>query len=210
MIVMADLFASATGPKGAECFQIPERQNRPGYVWKPGVGVIVAWTNKLYPASYVILHCDCKKHLLERIVPLRVPFPGCACVNLHVRTGIEKSIVVYVTSGGSQWSKGKNVFNSPTEYSLKNASFRLHPVWGTHPDDLAVTISEVLPLCPSRTNGNVGHKHRSQATQLGQNLSYIDAYNGEEKVHTRKRHIYGELNARKIIIISFCTRSPQV
>ena len=41
----------------------------------------------------------------------------------------------------------------------------------------------MLPLCPSRTNGNVGHKHRSQATQLGKNLSHIDAYNGEEKVH---------------------------
>ena len=56
---------------------------------------------------------------------------------------------------------------------------------GTHLDDPTVTIVEVLPLCPSRTNGNVGHKHRSQATQLGQNLSHIDAYNGEEKVHMR-------------------------
>ena len=45
--------------------------------------------------------------------------------------------------------------------------------------DPAVTIAEVLPLPPSRINGNVRHKHRSQATQLGQNLSHIDAYNGE-------------------------------
>ena len=80
---MADLFASTSGPKGAECFRIPERQNKPGYAWKLGVGVIVALTGK-NPASYVILHCDSKKHLPERIVPLRVPFPGYTCVNVHV------------------------------------------------------------------------------------------------------------------------------
>ena len=72
---MADLFASTYGPKGVECFRIPDLQNKPGYAWKPGVGVIVARIDK-YPASYVILHCDCKKHLVERIVPLRVPFLG--------------------------------------------------------------------------------------------------------------------------------------
>ena len=33
---------------------------------------------------------------------------------------------------------------------------------------------------PSRINGNIGHKYKSQATQLGQNLSHIDAYNGEK------------------------------
>ena len=99
------------------------------------------------------------------------------------------------TSGGFVLWKVKDIFSSPTEYSLKNASFRLHPVWGTHPDDPAVTIAEVLPLCPSRTNGNVGHKHRSQATQLGQNLSHIDAYNGKEKVHMEK-HICEELDAQ--------------
>ena len=76
MIVMADLFALTSGPKGAECFRIPERQYRPGYAWKPGVGVIVARTDKLYPASYAILLVDCKKHLPGRIFPLRVPFPG--------------------------------------------------------------------------------------------------------------------------------------
>ena len=205
---MADIFASTSGPEGAECFRIPEWQNRPGYAWKRGIWVIIAWTDKLYPASYVILHVDCKKHLPGRIVPSRVAFPGCTCVNVHVRTVIEK-IAAYVTSGGSYCNKWKNIFSPPTEYSLKNASFRLHPVWGTHPDDPAVTITEVLPLCPSQTNKNVGHKHRSQATQLGQNLIHIDAYNGEEKVHMRKGHICGELDARKIII-SFCKRSLQV
>ena len=80
----------------------------------------------------------------------------------------------------------ENIFNSPIEYSLKNPSFGLHPVRGTHLDDPTVTIAKVLPLCPSRTNGNVGHKHRSQATQLGKNLSHIDAYSGEEKVHMEK------------------------
>ena len=44
-----------------------------------------------------------------------------------------------------------------------------------------MTIAEVLPLCPIRINGNVGRKYKSQATQLGQNLSHIDAYNGEKK-----------------------------
>ena len=75
------------------------------------------------------------------------------------------------------------IFWSPTEYSLKETSFQLHPVRGTHLAEPAVTIIEVLPLCPSRINGNVGHKHKRQATQHGQNLSHIDAYNGEEKAH---------------------------
>ena len=48
---------------------------------------------------------------------------------------------------------------------------------------------------PSRTNGNVGHKHRSQATQLGQNLSHIDASNGKENVHMEKL-ICEELDAQ--------------
>ena len=47
-----------------------------------------------------------------------------------------------------------------------------------------------------------------QATQLGKNLSHKGAYNGEEKVHMRKGHICVELDARKIIIISLCKRSP--
>jgi len=67
----------------------------------------------------------------------------------------------------------------------------------------------VIPLCPSQTKGNVGHKHRSQATQLGKNLSHKGAYNGEEKVYVRKGHICGELDAWKMIM-SFCKRSPQV
>ena len=71
-------------------------------------------------------------------------------------------------------------------WSFKIASFRLHPVWGTNSDDPVVTIAKVLPLFPSRINGNVGHKYKSQATQLGQNLSHIDAYNDEEKVHAKE------------------------
>ena len=53
---------------------------------------------------------------------------------------------------------------------------------------------------PYRINGNVGHKYKSQATQLGQNLSHIDAYNGKEKVHMEKSHICSGHEARKIII----------
>ena len=34
---------------------------------------------------------------------------------------------------------------------------------------------------PSRINGNIGHKYKSQATHLGQNLSHINAYNGEKR-----------------------------
>ena len=37
--------------------------------------------------------------------------------------------------------------------------------------------------------------NRSQATQLGQNLSHIDAYSGKEKVHMEKL-ICEELNAQ--------------
>ena len=81
------------------------------------------------------------------------------------------------------------IFCSPIKYSLKETSFRLHPVWGTHPAEPTVTIAEVLPLCPSRINENVGHKYKSQATQLGHILSHIDAYNGEEKAHMEKEHI---------------------
>ena len=80
----------------------------------------------------------------------------------------------------------EGIFSSPTEYSLKETSFRLHLVWGTHPVEPAVAIAEVLP---SRINGNVGHKHKSQATQLGHILSHIDAYNGEEKAHMEKERI---------------------
>ena len=146
-----------------------------------------------------------KKHLPGRIVPLGVPFPGrhaLKCMSA-LREKSRKSI------WGQINKQEKSSFSSPTEYSLKNASFRLHPVWGTHSDDPAVTIAEVLPLCPSQTNGNVGHKHRSQAAQLGQNLSHIDAYNGEEKVHMEKL-ICEELDARGIIIKCFCPRSPQI
>ena len=64
----------------------------------------------------------------------------------------------------------------PTNYVLEIASFRLHLVWGTNPDNPVVSITEVLPLPPSRTIGNVGGKHRSQATQLAKILNKIDAY----------------------------------
>ena len=70
----------------------------------------------------------------------------------------------------------KIVFSSPTEYSLKNASFRLHQVWGTRPADPAVTIAEVLPLPPSRTIGNVGVSTGARQPSLAKILSQIDAY----------------------------------
>ena len=70
----------------------------------------------------------------------------------------------------------KVIFYSLTKYFLKNASFRLHLVWGTHPADPAVTIAEVLPLPPSRTIGNVGVSTGARQPSLTKNLSQIDAY----------------------------------
>ena len=63
---------------------------------------------------------------------------------------------------------------------------------------------------PSRINGNVGHKHKSQATQHGHILSHIDAYNGEEKAHMEKERICDRQEAMKVIIFSFRIGSPQV
>ena len=60
--------------------------------------------------------------------------------------------------------------------SFKIASFWLHPVWGTNSDDLVVTITEVLPLPPSRTIGNVGVSTGARQPSLAKILSQIDAY----------------------------------
>ena len=57
-------------------------------------------------------------------------------------------------------------------------------------------------------SGNVGHKHRSQATRLGQNLSHVDAYNGKEKVHMEKL-ICEELDAQGIIKKAFIQEAPR-
>ena len=159
----------------------------------------------------MLYYKDSKKYLPGGIVPLRVPFPGYACIDVHVRTANRSTR--YKTSGDSRCNKRKNIFCSPTEYSLKNASFRLHPVWVTHPAEPAVTIAEVLPLCPSRINGNVGHKHKSQETQHDQILSHIDAYNGEEKAHMEKGCIcgmqeaprYDERTYLKISVLQVCS-----
>ena len=61
-------------------------------------------------------------------------------------------------------------------WSFKIASFRLHPVWGTNLDDPVVTITEVLPLPPSRTIGNVGVSTWARQPSLAKILSQIDAY----------------------------------
>ena len=63
-----------------------------------------------------------------------------------------------------------------TIISFKIASFRLHPVWGTNSDDPVVTITEVLPLPPSRTIGNVGVSTGARQPSLAKILSQIDAY----------------------------------
>ena len=155
----------------------------------------------------MLYYMDSKKHLPGRIVPLRVPFPGYTCINVHVRTATRDAGYKYL--GVCILISKKIILCLPTEYSLKNASFRLHPVWVTHPAEPAVTIAEVLPLCPSRINGNVGHKHKSQTTQLGQNLSHIDAYGGEKRYMWKVTHVRG-IKPGKIISLSFCIRSPQV
>ena len=73
----------------------------------------------------MLYYMDRKKHLPGRIVPLGVPFPGYACGNAHVRTandgaGYQASGIYVVIN--------EYIFCSPTEYSLKDASFRFHPV----------------------------------------------------------------------------------
>ena len=60
--------------------------------------------------------------------------------------------------------------------SFKIASFRLHPVWGTNSDVLVVTITEVLPLTPRQTIGNVGVSTGARQPSLAKILSQIDAY----------------------------------
>ena len=60
--------------------------------------------------------------------------------------------------------------------SFKIASFRLHPVWRTNSDDPVVTITEVLPLPPSRTIGNVGVSTGARQPSWAKILSQIDAY----------------------------------
>ena len=59
---------------------------------------------------------------------------------------------------------------------FKIASFRLHSVRGTNPDNLEVTITEVLPLPPSRTIGNIGVSTGARQPSLAKILSQIDAY----------------------------------
>ena len=59
--------------------------------------------------------------------------------------------------------------------SFKIASFWLHPVWGTNLDDPVVTITEVLPLPPSRTIGNVGVSTGARQPSFAEILSQIDA-----------------------------------
>ena len=61
-------------------------------------------------------------------------------------------------------------------WSFKIASFRLHPVWGTNSDDPVVTITEVLPLSPSRTIRNVGVSIGARQPSLAKILSQIDTY----------------------------------
>ena len=48
-----------------------------------------------------------KKHLPGRIVPLRVPFPGYACDDAHVRTANKDA--GYKTSGDSHCNKRKHL-----------------------------------------------------------------------------------------------------
>ena len=57
---------------------------------------------------------------------------------------------------------------------------------------------------PSRTIGNVGYKHRSEATQLGKNLIHRSAYN------SRKLYITNDVDnvSHKLLVISFVKEAP--
>ena len=60
--------------------------------------------------------------------------------------------------------------------SCKITSFRLHPVWGTNSDNPIVTITDMLPLPPNRTIGNIGVSTGARQPSLAKILSQIDAY----------------------------------
>ena len=81
---MADLFASASGPDSLKCIRIPAQLCR--------TGVCVETSRRGHKCLNtstqlaMLYYMDSKKHLPGRIVPLRVPFPEYACINVHVQT----------------------------------------------------------------------------------------------------------------------------
>ena len=77
-------------------------------------------------------------------------------------------------------------------WSFKIASFRLHPVWGTNSDDPVVTITEVLPLPPSRTIENVGVSTGARQPSLAKILSQIDAYLWLYNDNYRRQRLYNQ------------------
>ena len=73
----------------------------------------------------MLYYMDSKKHLPGRIVPLGVPFPGYACDDAHVRTANDAQDIRHL---GIYVVINEYIFCSPIKYSLKETSFRLHPV----------------------------------------------------------------------------------
>src|SRR5215216_6132275 len=90
---------------------------------KPGNPVIVLEQMK-NSSSGCMLYYICKKHLPRKIVPLRVPFLGSAYYNYTCRGVLfvirKNCLAVLRMVAISQQSV------VPTNYSLKNTSFRLH------------------------------------------------------------------------------------
>jgi hypothetical protein len=168
-VLSSQAFGFNLRTKMVECFRILLGMKRNiHYVQKPGNPVIVLEQTKNC-SSGCMLYYIWKKHLPRKIVPLRVPFLGLAGSNYACRGFgplYGKTIPQYL-----EWLQECNnlSFDCRPPILLRTLAFgftRLRYM----SDDPVVTIAEVLPLRPSRTIGNVGHKHRSKATQLGKKL----------------------------------------
>ena len=93
---------------------------------KPGNPVIVLKQTK-NSSSGCMLYYVCKKHLPRKIVLLRVPFLGSAYYDYTcwgMWSIIQKNYLVVLKMVAI---RQQSIVLVPTNYSLKNASFRLHP-----------------------------------------------------------------------------------
>src|SRR5215216_134317 len=96
-------------------------------IQKPGNPIIVLEQTKNL-SSECMLYYICKKHLPRKIVPLRVPFLGSAYYNYTCRgvlSIVRKKNFSQCFKTVAVWQQSVGVVL--TNYSLKNASFRLHP-----------------------------------------------------------------------------------
>ena len=118
------LSALTSGPKWWSVFGYLRRKEVS--IRKPGNSVIVLEQTK-NSSSGCMLYYICKKYPPRKIVPLRVPFLGSAYYNYMCRgvlSVIQKNCLAVLKMVAI---RQQSVVLVPTNYSLKNASFRLHP-----------------------------------------------------------------------------------